>query len=206
MFAKSVFLFTMGTPEKKAQEICKAIGERIRLIRQEKRLTLDELARMTGFAKSYLSQIETLKREPPISTLTKIAFVLGTDIFFLISGEIRGNEGQSITVVKAAERKVIPNPWGSSTSIYEPLNDKKTDRIMDGYIVTVGLKFPPEPLVHEGQELAFVLKGSQEFVYDGRSYFFEEGDCFYFDSNKPHSARSIGDVPAKVLVVLTTKK
>jgi mannose-6-phosphate isomerase-like protein (cupin superfamily) len=77
---------------------------------------------------------------------------------------------------------------------------------MDGYIVTVGPKFPPEPLVHEGQELAFVLEGSQEFVYDGRSYIFDKGDCFYFDSNKPHSARSVGENPAKVLVVLTSKK
>lgn len=77
----------MDGPEKKAQEICKAIGQRIRALRQAKGLTLDELARRTGFAKSYLSQIENLKREPPISTLTKIAFVLGVDIFFLISGE-----------------------------------------------------------------------------------------------------------------------
>ncbi len=196
----------MEKAEKEAQQICRAIGQRIRLIRQEKRLTLDELAKRTGFAKSYLSQIETLKREPPISTLTKIAFVLGIDIFFLISGEIRRTEDQCITVVKAAERKVIPNPWGSSTSLYEPVNDKKTDRIMDGYIVTVGPKLPPEPLMHEGQELAFVLQGNQEFVYDGKSYFFEEGDCFYFDSNRPHSARSIGDTPAKVLVVLTSKR
>ncbi len=196
----------MKVPEEKAREICKAIGERIRMIRQEKRLTLDALARKTGFAKSYLSQIENLKREPPISTLTKIAFVLGVDIFFLISGEVRRGEEQFITVLRESERKVIPNPWGSSTSVYEPINDKKLDRIMDGFIVTVGPQFPPEPLVHEGQELAFVLKGSQEFVYDGKSYFFEEGDCFYFDSNKPHSARSLGDSPAKVLVVLTSKK
>jgi len=196
----------METPERKAQEICTAIGHRIKRIRHEKRLTLDELAKKTGFAKSYLSQIENLKREPPISTLTKIAFVLGVDIFFLISGEIRRGDEQFITIIKASERKVIPNPWGISTSLYEPLNDKKIDRLMDGYIVTVGPKFPTEPLVHEGQELAFVLEGSQEFVYDGRSYFLEKGDCFCFDSNKQHSARSVGDVPAKVLVVLTSKK
>jgi len=196
----------MDILEEKAQEICKAIGRRMKRIRHQKRLTLDELAKRTGFAKSYLSQIENLRREPPISTLTKIAFVLGVDIFFLISGEVRRGDEQFITIVKASERKVIPNPWGSSTSLYEPMNDKKIDRVMDGYIVTVGPKFPPEPMVHEGQELAFVLEGSQEFAYDGRSYFFEKGDCYYFDSNKPHSARSAGDVPAKVLVVLTSKK
>src|SRR5271157_3981256 len=115
----------MKSSEEKAQEISKAIGHRIKRIRHGKRLTLDELAKKTGFAKSYLSQIENLKREPPISTLTKIAFVLGVDIFFLISGEIRRGDEQFITIIKASERKVIPNPWGISTSLYEPLNDKK---------------------------------------------------------------------------------
>jgi len=196
----------MNAPERHAAEIYSAICNRIRLKRQANKFSLNELAKKTGFTKSYLSQIENMKREPSISTLTKIAFALEVDVSYLKTGENRNDEGGSITRLKNSERKVIPNPWGSSTSIYEPINDKKLDRAMDGYIVTVGPEFPPEPLTHEGQELAFVLEGSQEFVYDGRSFVLEKGDSFCFDSNKPHFARSLGSVPAKVLVVLTSKK
>jgi len=196
----------MKAAEEDARGICKAIGQRIRSIRQEKRLTLDELATRTGFAKSYLSQIETLKREPPISTLTKIAYVLGVDIFFLISGEIRKSDEQFITIVKESERTVIPRPSGSSAYLYEPINDKKIDRLMDGYIVTVGPEFPLEPLVHEGQELTYVLDGRHEFVYDGKTYLLEKGDCYCFESMKPHYARSLGDKPTKLLVVFVSKK
>jgi len=196
----------MNAPEQHAAEIYLAICGRIKLKRLENKLSLSELAKKTGFTKSYLSQIENLKREPSISTLTKIAFALGVDVFFLMTGENRHRDEQPIVILKDSERKVIPNPWGSSTSVYEPINDKKLDRLMDGYIVTVGPEFPPEPLTHEGQELAFVLEGTQEFSYDGRSYVLEKGDSFCFDSNKPHFARSLGDGPAKVLVVLTSKK
>jgi transcriptional regulator with XRE-family HTH domain len=196
----------MKTAEEKAREICTAIGQRVRSIRKERRLTLDELAARTGFAKSYLSQIETLKREPPISTLTKIAFVLGVDVFFLISGEAGRGEEQSITIVRASDRRVIPRPSGSPAYVYQPVNDKKPDRLMDGYVVTLGPEFPPEPLVHEGQELSYVLEGTQEFFYNGKNYVFEEGDCYYFESNKPHYARAMGDQPAKVLVVFASKK
>jgi len=206
LFALSVYLFTMTSPEQNARDICKAIGQRIRAIRQEKRLTLDELATRTGFAKSYISQIETLKREPPISTLTKIAYVLRVDVFFLISGEVRRGDEQFITIVKASERRVIPRPSGSPAYAYEPINDKKIDRLMDGYIVTVGPEFPPEPLVHEGQELTYVLEGRHEFVYDRKTYLLEKGDCYYFDSTKPHYSRSLGDKPAKLLVVFASKK
>jgi transcriptional regulator with XRE-family HTH domain len=169
-------------------------------------MTLDSLARKTGFTKSYLSQIETLKREPPISTLTKIAFVLGVDVFFLISGDRGQGDDQSITVVKPSDRTVVPKPEGSLAYTYEPINHEKPDRLMDGYIVTVGPEFPSEPLAHEGQELACLLEGRQELVYNGRSYTLEQGDCYCFDSNKPHAARSLGDRPAKVFVVFTSKK
>jgi mannose-6-phosphate isomerase-like protein (cupin superfamily) len=77
---------------------------------------------------------------------------------------------------------------------------------MEGFIVTIGFDFPPEPFVHEGQELTYVLEGTHEFVYDGKSYFLEEGDCYYFDSNRPHYARAIGEKPGKLLVVFTAKK
>lgn len=196
----------MRTAEKRAKEICTAIGQRVRSIRKEKRLTLDDLAERTGFAKSYLSQIETLKREPPISTLTKIAFVLGVDVFFLISGEAGRGEDQSITIVRASERKVIPKPSGSPAYAYQPVNDRKTDRIMDGYVVTVGPDFPPEPLVHDGQELGYVLEGVQEFFYDGKKYTFKAGDSYYFESGKPHYTRAVGKKPAKVLVVFASKR
>jgi transcriptional regulator with XRE-family HTH domain len=196
----------MATPEEKARDICMAIGQRIRSIRQDKKMTLDNLADGTGLSKSYLCQIETLKRESPISTLTKIAFVLGVNVLFLISGDARQNEEQPITVVRAREREVIPRPSGSPAYVYEPINDKKQDRLMDGYIVTVGPDFPPMPLVHEGQELSYVLEGRQEFVYDGKSHMFEAGDCYYFDSNRPHYARSLGNKPAKVLVAFASKR
>jgi transcriptional regulator with XRE-family HTH domain len=196
----------MVDPEKSARDICKAIGQRIRTIRQEKHLTLDELAARTGFAKSYLSQIETLKREPPISTLTKIAYVLRVDVFFLISGEIRRSNEQFITIVKESQRTVIPRPSGSPAYMYEPLNDKKMDRLMDGYVVTVGSEFPNEPLVHEGQELTYVLEGRHEFVYDGKTYLLEKGDSYCFESTKPHYARSLGNGPTKLLVVFASKR
>ncbi len=196
----------MKSAEENAKDICEAIGQRIRAMRQAKRLTLDELATRTGFAKSYLSQIETLKREPPISTLTKIAYVLGVDIFFLISGEIRKNDEQFITIVKESERTVISRPSGSPAYIYEPINDQKIGRLMDGYIVTVGPEFPKEPLVHEGQELTYVLEGRHEFVYDGKTYLLEKGDCYCFESMKPHYARSLGDGPTKLVVVFASKK
>jgi transcriptional regulator with XRE-family HTH domain len=199
-------MFTMKTPEESAKEICCAIGQRIRSIRQGKRMTLDELARRTGFGKSYLSQIENLKREPPISTLAKIAYVLDVDVFYLLSGEIRQEEDQDFTLVRSSERRIVPRPFGKFGYIYESISYKKADRLMDGFVVTTGFEFPTEPLTHEGQELVYVLEGRQEFFYDGKIYEGGKGDCYCYNSNKPHYSRSTGNKPGKLLVVFASKK
>lgn len=190
----------------RTKELYAAIGKRIRDVRRDKDLSLDELARKTGFAKSYLSQIENLKREPSISALSQIAHVLEVDVLFLLSGEIQNSGAQSFTIVKKEERKTVNRPTGSIAYIYDSITYKKPDRLMEGFIVTIGCEFPPEPFVHEGQELTYVLEGTHEFVYDGKTYLLEEGDCYYFDSNKPHYSRAVGDKPGKVLVVFTAKR
>jgi transcriptional regulator with XRE-family HTH domain len=196
----------MSNPEEIAKDICTAIGQRIRAIRQKKRLTLDDLAVRTGFAKSYLSQIETLKREPPISTLAKIAYVLEVDIFFLLSGEIRQDEDRDFSLIRVSDRRIIPRPFGKFGYVYESISYRKANRLMDGFVVTTGFEFPTEPMTHEGQELVYVLEGRHEFFYDGKIYEVGEGDCYCFNSNKPHYSRSLGDKPGKMLVVFASEK
>ena len=203
---KRTMLLMNDAAANRTKEIYSAIGRRIRLIRQKKGLSLNELAGKTGFAKSYLSQIENLKREPSISALSQIAHVLEVDVLFLLSGETQNSGAQSFTIVKKGERKTVNRPSGSLAYIYDAITYKKPDRLMEGYIVTIGPDFPPEPFVHEGQELTYVLEGTHEFVYDGKTYLLEEGDCYYFDSNKPHYARGVGEKPGKLLVVFAAKK
>jgi transcriptional regulator with XRE-family HTH domain len=190
----------------RTKQLFTAIGQRIRAIRQEKGLSLNELAKRTGFAKSYLSQIENLKREPSISALSQVAHILGVDVLYLLSGEMQNGGDQSLTFVKKNERKLVNRPTGSIAYAYESLTYKKKDRVMEAYIVTIGSEYPPEPFVHAGQEITYVLDGSHEFTYDGKTYNFEEGDCYYFDSNKPHYSRSLDNRPGRLLVVFTGEK
>jgi transcriptional regulator with XRE-family HTH domain len=190
----------------KIDELFKAIGQRIRLIRGEKGLSLQDIAERTGFTKSYLSQIENLKREPPISTLAKIAYVLGVDLAFLIPSEIQNIEIPSITIVKKGEGKIGYVQYGKKECLYESLSSHKPDRLMDGYIVKMDAGFVSEPFQHEGQEIVYVLEGTHEFIYDGKTYIFEEGDSYFFESGKTHYVKMSDKTPGKVLVVFAVQK
>ena len=187
------------------KELISQIGKRIRDVRQFKGMSLDVLSKKTRFSKGYLSEIETLKKEPPISTLSRIAFALEVDLNFLFTGKAHDVHSNRISIVRSKERHASPGPYGSRGYIYESLTYEKIDRLMDAYIVTVGPEFPPKPFIHEGQEVVYVLEGTQELNYDGETYFIKEGDCVCLDSDRPHYSRTVGGKTGKVLVVLATK-
>jgi XRE family transcriptional regulator, master regulator for biofilm formation len=61
------------------------IGDRVKRLRQEKKMSLTELADQAGVAKSYLSSLErNLQSNPSIQFLEKIATVLGVSVDYFI--------------------------------------------------------------------------------------------------------------------------
>lgn len=81
---------------------------------------------------------------------------------------------------------------------------------MEPFIVTVGFDTKidiQKDFQHEGEEFNYVLEGRIEFFYEGRSYcILEAGDQVYFDAEKPHSAKSLGEKEARVLIVIYSYK
>lgn len=61
------------------------VGDRVKKLRKEKKISLTELAEQAGVAKSYLSSLErNLQSNPSIQFLEKIATVFGVSIDYFI--------------------------------------------------------------------------------------------------------------------------
>ncbi|TFE01309.1 MULTISPECIES: helix-turn-helix domain-containing protein [Jeotgalibacillus] len=61
------------------------IGDRVKALRKEKKMSLTELADQAGVAKSYISSLErNLQKNPSIQFLEKIAPVLGVSVNSLL--------------------------------------------------------------------------------------------------------------------------
>lgn len=61
------------------------IGERVKNVRQERKLSLSELAEKAGVAKSYLSSLErNLQSNPSVQFLEKISKVLNVPIDYFL--------------------------------------------------------------------------------------------------------------------------
>jgi XRE family transcriptional regulator, master regulator for biofilm formation len=81
------------------------IGDRVKLLRQEKKISLTELAEKAGVAKSYLSSLErNLQTNPSIQFLEKIAAVLNVPVDHLINEHLNKEELDSewMKIIKEA--------------------------------------------------------------------------------------------------------
>lgn len=183
----------------------KLLTKRLKEIRRNKKLTLDKLALLTGLSKGYLSQVENSEQPPPISTLSRIATALGIDMSDLFANSSTARPYQKIVIGRRDDHALSAGngtPYGYT---YEDLAPNKKGKNMEPFIVTVGTDNNIDikrDFRHEGEEFDYVLEGTLEFFYDGKSHcILQTGDHVYFDSDIAHSARSLGAKEAKVLII-----
>jgi transcriptional regulator with XRE-family HTH domain len=182
------------------------VGEKIRHMRSNKGLSLQQLAEKTGLSKPLISQIENEQVSPPISTLLKIANSLDTDISFFFQDQVREVK---TAVVRSNERVISPRRRVQGKAklgyTYEALAATKSFKSMEPFLVTFEVKDPEDVIKfsHEGEEFAFVLEGQLEFSSEGETIVLNPGDSLYFDSDQLHGFRAVGDSPAKALITVS---
>lgn len=79
------------------------VAERLRLLRRAAHLSLEELASRSGVSRAMLSQIETLKTNPTIAVLWKVAAGLGVEFAELLGGE----PTSPVTVSRVADARYL---------------------------------------------------------------------------------------------------
>jgi transcriptional regulator with XRE-family HTH domain len=202
LFGISKLLFKVNVEEK-------LITKRLKEIRHGKKLTLENLAKLTGFTKGYLSQIENSDQPPPIYTLSRISNALGVDVAEFFSPASAGESYRDITIGRRDHYKLHNRESAPYGYIFEDLAPMKRGKNMEPFIVTVGFDRKIDihkDFQHDGEEFIYVLEGRLELFFKGESYILEEGDCAYFDADRPHSGMSLGEKEAKLLIVMYSYK
>ncbi len=175
---------------------------RLRALRRQHSLSLEQLAQRTGLTKSYLSKLERAVSAPSISTVVKLAQAYGMGVSQLI-GEADLDQDESVCIVRRADRLPLPGHRGQDGYRYEAMAGRRRFRLMNPFII-----YPPHEkqeqastFPHSGEEFVFVVAGRIQVTIAEHSFTLEEGDSVYFDSELPHSVLSLGPEQAQVLAV-----
>ncbi len=162
------------------------IGQRIREIRENKGLSLQELANMTGFDEELLAQIESNEVQPQLGTVLRLSKALEAAFGRLVSGV--GDRLYSIT--RKQERKIISRSTSKKGKkhlyTYKSLAPEVQGRHMEALIVQLEENPDPEMSVHEGEEFIFVIDGLVVLRIGEDEHELEPGDSVYYLSTTPH--------------------
>ncbi len=171
------------------------IGKKLKELRLQNDLTLEDLASRSELTKGFLSQVERNLTAPSIATLEDILEALGTNLSEFFREEEEKQivfTDQDFFVDEQEDYQiewVVPNAQKNEMEpILLTLHPHKKTHVLSAY---------------QGQEFGYVLKGSITIVRGSRKYKVKTRETFYMDGSKSHYLYNHGNTDAKVLWITT---
>lgn len=175
------------------------IGGRLRTLRRQLGLTLEQLAGDSGFSTGYLSQIENGAAVPSLTALQVIAAELGVEVAEFFPDERR----RGTRLIRAAGRREFRIEPGSGKE-YAVLAGQVHER---AFSVLYARHDPgaasESPFGHLGEEFGLVLQGRLRLTIDGEEFELGPGEWIHYSSHPSHSAHVVSDEPVEALWLLT---
>lgn len=162
------------------------LGEKIRNIRNERGMTIKELAEGANVTSGYISQIERDLVEPSLTILRNIAAQLGVTLATFFSEDTGGG------VVQIPLNKGTRIKFADINMEYEFLTPSTRKRDIAPNMEVIFFRLSPkswgstEIMIHDADECAVVLEGILEYHINGTAYRVEKGGSIYVPSNTPH--------------------
>ncbi|MDI3331347.1 MAG: XRE family transcriptional regulator [Micrococcus sp.] len=176
-----------------------AIGRRLRALRQERRLTMDQVAEFTGLTKGFLSRVERDLTSPSVSSLVTICQVLG-----VTPGEVLASA--QVAVVRLAEApRVSLGGEGITEQLITPPGQRELQVIRA--VVAPGGRGEADLYTMDcSVESLHVMEGPFALVTREGELALRSGDTVTFPGTEPHSWHNPGDRAAVVLWILAGRR
>lgn len=177
-----------------------SLGARVRALRTEKRMTLQELSARSEVSVGMLSNIERGQTSPSLKTLERMRLALGVPVASFFEPEVsRGPDGG--TVVRSDQRPQLPfDKLGLTKELLSPPGHSYLEVLM--LVIEPGGGSGPEPWTRAGEKAGLVLDGQLKLCVGKRCHLLNAGDSFQFNSREPHSFRNPSTDRAHVLWII----
>ena len=173
------------------------VGLRMRSLREERAISLRELARRSGLSANALSMIERGLTSPSLSTLAKLASALQVPITTLFREE---KVRHDIVFTRAEDRQQEPFFHG----LWEGLGGDSFSGRMEAFLLTLESSGSSgsDGILHTGHEFVYCLKGAIEYQVGQQTFIMHPGDSLLFAAQMVHRWKNVSSEEAKAVIVL----
>jgi transcriptional regulator with XRE-family HTH domain len=175
------------------------LGLRLKSLRQQKGLTLRELARQAGVSASFISQLELNQASPTIANFEKICHALKMSLVDVLREEPHLQE--PVAVPLHSEDHPLAMRWHRAWLRH--LLPQDTPKPFTALQLTLDVcgETPSRSSRRSINELAILLRGNVELIVGGKTFAMEPCSAMYFDLGMPHQWRNVGADVAEVVMV-----
>ncbi len=175
------------------------IGDKLTALRKAKRMTLSELAEISGVQLATLSRIENKKMVGTLESHMHIAKALGIDVTELYK-DIK--PASLITIEPGAKTDMFTH---SEHSSYEILTKNVLHKKMMPVLIRIeqGGKTNKEQNQNGAEKFLFVLEGQVEVLINDQTIILRKNNTLYFDAGISHFYRNSGKGTARLISVVT---
>jgi transcriptional regulator with XRE-family HTH domain len=200
------------------------LGPRLRRVREERGLSVRELARRISCSPSLISQIERGLSAPSVGILYAIASELRASLDFLFGvavpgdamlatahgdGQLRpgadgngtGGSGHGL-VQRRSSRRTIDLASGVRWERLTPGADDRVDFLEVIYEPSRHSTDTRRPLRHDGQEYGLIISGRLQASVGFETFELGPGDSVAFDSSLPHQYWNASDADVHAIWVV----
>ena len=180
----------------------KEVAGRIRSLREDSDLTMQEMAEATGRSVAEYAAQESGEQDLSFTFLYKCAKVLGVDVIELLTGETPHLRGYSL--VRNGEGLSIKRRAGFEYLHKAPHLQNK---LAEPFVVTAPYleeeqEKPIHLSYHKGMELDFIISGHLRFAYENHVEDLGPGDTIMYDSGRGHGMIAIGGEPCTFFAIV----
>lgn len=180
----------------------KEVANRIRSLREDSGITMQEMADATGRSLAEYAAQESGEQDLSFTFLYKCADRLGVDVIELLTGETPHLTGYSLT--KDGDGLCIKRRAG-----FEYLHKAPHFRhkLAEPFLVTAPYiaeeqDAPIHLSYHAGQEIDYVISGRLRFAYEDRIEELGPGDLLMYDSGRGHGMIATGGEPCTFVAIV----
>jgi len=176
----------------------KAIGEKVKYLRQERNMTLKDLSEQTGLSTGFLSQLERGMTSIAVDSLNQMASILGVDLSYFFP-KVQSSEQM---VLRYQERKLFQVE--NEKYMHYHLSNEIASKNMLPRLIEILPGENDETINaygHEGEEFVYVLEGCLTLFIGEEKHILYPRDTAHYASTKEHNWANYTNQVVKILVV-----
>lgn len=183
------------------EEIIASVGEHIKEVRKQKKLTLQKVAELSGISVAMLSKIENGRIHPTFYTLLQLLLSLEVDLndFFSTINTIK--ELPSYFLIKKSDYRPIKKEASVGFNyelIFKRVVESST---VEFSILHLDPQAKRKKVTTAGYEFLFLVSGELDYLLGDEKIRLEEGDSLFFDGNIPHVPQNNSNKVCALLVI-----